>query len=195
MTNEEAIEILRGAIKKPNTKDGYLGQAITMAIEALEEKETREQYEMWEAIEEEEAREYFERRQESCEDCISRESVMVRVKEYFDNPSYDEEMLFDDLVYLPSVTPQPITLEKAIDYLHETGWMQEHDKEMAQPRWIPASERLPENNENVIVTDDACGLALVGIDWFDSDGSRWWCSQNVTAWMPLPEPYQGGESE
>lgn len=36
MTREEAIKILQGAIKKPNTKDGYLGQAIDMAIQALE---------------------------------------------------------------------------------------------------------------------------------------------------------------
>ena len=40
MTNEEAIEILKGAIKKPNTKDGYLGQALTMGIEALENQKT-----------------------------------------------------------------------------------------------------------------------------------------------------------
>lgn len=41
MTNElsveEAIKILKGAIKKPNTKDGYLRQAIDMAIKALEQ--------------------------------------------------------------------------------------------------------------------------------------------------------------
>ena len=36
MTNEEAIKILKGAIKKPNTKDGYLGQAITMGTNSLE---------------------------------------------------------------------------------------------------------------------------------------------------------------
>ena len=36
MTSEKAIEILRGAIKKPNTKDGYMGQALDMAIKALE---------------------------------------------------------------------------------------------------------------------------------------------------------------
>ena len=38
MTREEAIEILQGAIKKPNTKDGYLGQAIDMAIKALKQE-------------------------------------------------------------------------------------------------------------------------------------------------------------
>ena len=42
MTNEETIKILKGAIKKPNTKDGYLGQAIDMAIKALEEQKTGE---------------------------------------------------------------------------------------------------------------------------------------------------------
>ena len=40
MTREEAIEILQGAIEKPNTKDGYLGQAIDMAIKALEQEPT-----------------------------------------------------------------------------------------------------------------------------------------------------------
>ena len=40
MSKEEAIKILKGAIKKPNTKDGYLGQALTMGIEALENQKT-----------------------------------------------------------------------------------------------------------------------------------------------------------
>jgi len=40
MPREEAIEILEGAIKKPNTKDGYLGQALTMGIEALKNQKS-----------------------------------------------------------------------------------------------------------------------------------------------------------
>ena len=35
MTIDQAIKILEGAIKKPNTIDGYLGQALTMVINAL----------------------------------------------------------------------------------------------------------------------------------------------------------------
>ena len=35
MTTDQALKILEGAIKKPNTIDGYLGQALTMAINAL----------------------------------------------------------------------------------------------------------------------------------------------------------------
>lgn len=48
MTNEQAIKILKGAIKKPNTKDGYLGQALDMAIKALEQEpctDAQERYE------------------------------------------------------------------------------------------------------------------------------------------------------
>lgn len=61
MTNDEAIEILKGAIKKPNTKDGYLGQALDMAIEAL--------------------------KQETCDDCISRQAVL----DILDNHKYSKE--------------------------------------------------------------------------------------------------------
>ena len=41
MTTEQAIKILNGAIKKPNTIDGYLGQALTMAINALKNEPVR----------------------------------------------------------------------------------------------------------------------------------------------------------
>lgn len=41
MTTEQAIKILNGAIKKPNTKDGYLGQALTMGINALKNQPVR----------------------------------------------------------------------------------------------------------------------------------------------------------
>lgn len=55
MTREEAIKILKGAIKKPNTKDGYLGQAVTMAIRSLEawdnlEKEMEEEIYSYDAF-------------------------------------------------------------------------------------------------------------------------------------------------
>lgn len=55
MTREEAIKILKGAIKKPNTKDGYLGQAVTMAIHSLEawdnlEKEMEEEIYSYDAF-------------------------------------------------------------------------------------------------------------------------------------------------
>lgn len=56
-----------------------------------------------------------------------------------------------------------------------------------KPRWIPVSERLPE--------EDGCYLVAVKNDhqrkysktaWF-SHGS-WFARQDVTHWMPLPQP-------
>ena len=39
MTAKEAVKILKGAIKQPNTEDGYIGQALTMGIKAIEEQQ------------------------------------------------------------------------------------------------------------------------------------------------------------
>lgn len=72
-----------------------------------------------------------------------------------------------------------------------------------EQRWIPVSERLPdEPKENPIFEGKKIELYLVtvkGTDYpfrafwngkFFTDG---WSKADVTAWMPLPEPYRGGE--
>ena len=64
-------------------------------------------------------------------------------------------------------------------------------------KWIPATEGLPEEEVQVLVTDDAGGFATIDVDcgYFDKEYGRfeWFHSQNVTAWMPLPEPWRGEE--
>lgn len=66
-------------------------------------------------------------------------------------------------------------------------------------RWVPVAERPPEEGVQVLVTDDAGGLATIDVDcgYFDEEYGRfeWFHSQNVTAWMPLPEPWKGEEDE
>ena len=61
-------------------------------------------------------------------------------------------------------------------------------------RWIPVSERLPEPDVEVLVTDDAGGLATISTDSiYESEATgekEWYTSQRVTAWMPLPKPYR-----
>ena len=63
--------------------------------------------------------------------------------------------------------------------------------------WIPITERPPEVDVDVLVTEDTGGMEEVRIDscWVDGDTERtlWYTSLNVTAWMPLPEPYKGEE--
>lgn len=63
--------------------------------------------------------------------------------------------------------------------------------------WIPCSERLPEIDEEVLVTNGGvmCVRSLTNtIDeelvWDDEYG-QWEDFEEFIAWMPLPEPYKG----
>lgn len=63
--------------------------------------------------------------------------------------------------------------------------------------WIPASERLPEEDKLVLITvNGKYNNKILTLGYYSSiDG--WaleaypkWLEPNVTAWMPLPEPYK-----
>ena len=117
--------------------------------------------------------------QEPCEDCISREEA-IRVAEQGQMQGY--EWQFKKLCTLPSVTPQT--------------------------RWIPCSERLPDDDEDYLVIDDKgeCGVGyyrhtanawdstnfgwLEGIDRMDDYLDMPCGLSKVVAWMPLPELYK-----
>jgi len=94
------------------------------------------------------------------------------------------------------------------DYTNEITFHTKHGKEVKfvkasaqpEPQWIPCSERMPEEEVNVLLTwtyEDYEPDVLVGHltkymepcfeDWADEYTHE---LENVPAWMPLPEPYR-----
>ena len=57
-------------------------------------------------------------------------------------------------------------------------------------RWIPVSERLPEDPRFVLVCIDGHRC----IAWYCAEVHTWWTQgfelREPSAWMPLPEPYR-----
>lgn len=72
-----------------------------------------------------------------------------------------------------------------------------------QPKWIPVSEKLPEEYVPVMVSTklsvfpEARYSKTFGWEWaYASDNNDWRRLNNiVTAWMPLPEPFEESEEE
>lgn len=61
---------------------------------------------------------------------------------------------------------------------------------MAEPKWIPITERLPEYDEMVLVTVVLLTGRFTMTDTYSVRYRKFLYWQScVTAWMPLPEPY------
>lgn len=93
-----------------------------------------------------------------------------------------------------------MTDEAAIEQLHSSGWMQNHDREMSRPCWISVKDRLPEDEGYVLVYGVSPRgrkkTAIMNYLAFEADRPRWaldgiW---TVLYWMPLPEPPKEGEN-
>lgn len=77
---------------------------------------------------------------------------------------------------------------------YRVGWNDAIDaiceNEPCVQKWIPVSERLPEDDKKVLCqTITKKGVTNFVIGYY---ADRWCCgmNSNVIAWQPLPEPYQ-----
>ncbi len=89
-------------------------------------------------------------------------------------------------------------------------------KAIEQTTWIPVSERLPEDGTYLVTVEGIDGEPRIDIrsfandlnkvdefdfpkhkcGWYDYDSEYgFWEDTRVTAWMPLPKPYEPQESE
>ena len=114
-------------------------------------------------------------------DCISRQAAIEAIckacsmVEDFHKCDYYPEtsaLLCDELVALRELPPvQP------------------------EPHWIPCGERLPEEGQKCLVYDKVIGFR---VDTYIGHGNPFnWelFVRDYEAWMPLPNPYKGGETE
>ncbi len=83
--------------------------------------------------------------------------------------------------------------DEYINYGDAVGEIEQLPSLQSEPHWIPVSERLPEINEGILLSY----FDEITIGWLNNDGlwsiyDGWKCvnADEVSAWMPLPEPYK-----
>jgi hypothetical protein len=135
--------------------------------------------------------------QEPCTDCIRREdALMALTGEYTDSIGEILPKAIKRINALPPVTPQytEAEIQKMQDLeFAEIQKAYEIGKAENPNKWIPVSERLPEDKTAVLVW---CPQ-YKNIYCAYLEKEQWWIfgafvqivPNEVVAWMPLPEPY------
>ena len=140
--------------------------------------------------------------QEPCADAISRQAAIDACLNGW-NKDYKE--IVEEIRALPPVKPQytDAEIQKMQDLeFAEIQKAYEIGKAENPNKWIPVSERLPEDNKTYLVTVEltfARGERYVSQERKDNWDKLKECGHEIIAWMPLPEPYKasptGSESE
>ena len=122
-------------------------------------------------------------------DLIDRRDVLDlprNITKNFYGEVVEETVNVEDIKALPSKQPD-------LSSYNDKLWRAEYERGKAEAQqWIPCSERLPEKEAYYLIT---YGGAVTWQHWLHN---RWYGigdPERVTAWMPLPEPYKGGEQD
>lgn len=108
------------------------------------------------------------RKQEPCEDVVSRKTIDQNIYDYAESNGLSYANLKNAILDAPSVA--------------------------LEQKWIPVTERLPEEKGLYLVSvKNDHNRRYSKTCWFHG-GDNWFARQDVLAWMPLPKPYKA-ESE
>ena len=102
-----------------------------------------------------------------------------------------EDLKIDGLLTVSDV------IEAVISELEGTSIVGFKNTPTVEPDWVSVTDRShPDKEGTYLITEEAGGVVSVDCDHFIfcDDGTPYWLySQNVTAWMPMPEPYRSEE--
>lgn len=123
------------------------------------------------------------------EDCISRRDAI----NLFAHWAREGQGSFEDaLMELPAY-PKPKFIIDASGQINALPYIQQNPRMV---RWIPTSERLPDDGKWCVFTDgkrmSVERFKTDAIDHFYPSG-RWFELEDAKAWMPLPEMYREGD--
>jgi len=138
--------------------------------------------------------------QDPCDDAISREAVVQTIEDAKNAGELTFARTIKRIMELPPVTPKPETVTEFADRCRECGAKYGKLLKQKSGKWIPVSERLPEDEQEILFSTKT-GRVHSG-KYHDDDSANQWYSYRdkcrawnnvVTAWMPLPTPYEPQE--
>ena len=66
---------------------------------------------------------------------------------------------------------------------------------LEQTKWIPVSERLPEEDDFYLVTAKVGNELIIDISEYTPKTDFWDIPHEIVAWLPLPKPYKAESEE
>ena len=133
-------------------------------------------------------------------DLIDRqEAINAIVKESHKDGAYGYVDASDATKVLNALPSADMDLSGFSDKL----WRAAYERGKAEAvRWIPVSEQLPEDEQEVLFSTKT-GRVHLGRYYNDNSVNQWYSTLDkmrawnnvVNAWMPLPEPYKDGEQD